>query len=192
MSLVRSMALCLSVASAVIVGGGFASATTTNGNGSASVQHDIQYEIISQRYIALADTTTVAFGRVRQGHASTLVGPDILYATTWTGDVITLAIDPVSQEGISLFFDVLSITAPSSGGCTEGEPGTDQTADPVALTDTAQTVISDITNCGTGMATAEEDIVATTEFTVDATAATADLDYTLPVTTTVTYTIDAP
>jgi hypothetical protein len=164
---------------------------TCTQNPPTSACHAVTYEVLSFRSIALSSTADVAFGVVPQGRTATEDGPDVLYATTWSGDVITVAIDPASLTGIDLLLDVLSITPPTSGGCPSGAAGTDETSSGLVLTTTPQVVVSGIEDCGQGTATAADDVTATTRFTLDTNGANdPDTDYTLPVSTLVTYTID--
>lgn len=181
-----------SSATPVQVVGGVSGPTCDTGS-PTSACHEVSYEIISARSISLESTDTVDFGRVRQGHAAEEFGPDIYYATTWTGDAITVELSEDSQFGISLLFDVLTISPPSGTVQCEGE-GTDSTdPDPVTLTTSPIPVITNIDSCGDpGASDSVDGATATTLFTVDATEANdIETDYTYPVSTTVTYTIDA-
>lgn len=170
-----------------------AGGATCTQNPPTSACHVITYEVLSFRSIALSSTDAVDFEVIRQGSTETESGPDIFYATTWGGDVITLELAADSPLGIDLLFDVLSIAAPASGGCSVGgTAGSDLTSEPVVLSTTVQTVIDTIDDCGQGTATSADDVTATTQFTLNTSGANdPDTNYTTPVTSTVTYTIDA-
>lgn len=188
----RDVLVSLGVALSVVVGGGSAWADRADGNGVARTSHGISYSLQSFRAIALSDTSPVAFGNIRQGHTATLAGPDVLYGTTWTGDQIFATILPESLPGIDLLIEVLEVAPPDNDGC-DTATGTEGTisAMPVVLTADPGVLITGITDCGVGSGARATDAYATTELTVDASAASVDRDYTVPVATTVTYTIDA-
>lgn len=197
--LLRKMRIGVTVLATVVLGGGFATAA---GNAPDSTDHDVSYEIMSFRAIALDNANldaegAVAFGNVRQGHSATVQGPNLRYATTWAGDHIVVSIGSNVDTGIELRMWADNLTGPtaaepamtSAGGpeC-EGTPGTPNTT--VVLTSDVTSLINSITDCG--IDTAGYWASAETYFTVDATLANdADEDYSGPQVKTVTYTIDA-
>lgn len=198
------------VLTTIVVGGGFA--TAADGSDPASVYHEVKYEIMSFRAIALLcpldpdsglPDCTVEFGNVRQGHEATVEGPVLRYATTWANDVIYVDIDSDTAKDVFLEIYTEAPEGPSSlepamtadGGpeCgtdeTPGDPGTDA-ASPVILDTTSQALITGITDCGIDMTSFW--VTAQTHFTVDATLAnTSGVNYSGMQSKTVTYTIDA-
>lgn len=197
--LLRKMRIGATLLATVVLGGGFATAA---GNAPASTDHDVSYEIMSFRAITLDESNldadgAVAFGNVRQGHSATVQGPKVLYATTWTGDHIVVAIGSNVATDLELRMWADNLTGPtnltpaltSAGGpeCT-GTPGTADLT--VVLTSDVTSLINNISDCG--IDTAGYWASADTFFTVDATQANdAMTNYSGPKVKTVTYTIEA-
>lgn len=198
----------------VVIGGGFASAEYGQGSATAGDTVTVSYTVVSYRAIELSTDNPVAFGAVRQGGTAEQDGPEILYATTWTGDKIVASIDTATMGGISLYLYATAITEPdpAASACPAG--GTGGTLAPVVtMNPTPTAVITGISNCGqaatvtypTGSTSASPTysanvapspqtwIVAGTHFTLDTAGTTASpsADYTVPVSKTVTFTIKA-
>lgn len=209
---IRRGVLTLAVAAAVVLGGGFASALDpsppspfTAGNGSASTTVDVTYTVISYRAIELSTADPVEFGAVRQGSTTPLPGPDVLYATTWTGDKIEAQINSDTENGIKLYLYAGQITEPNPA-CPEG--GSVGTAAPTVTLSTAPApFITGIVNCGEAATvtwptitggtptyaantSAGTWILAKSFFELDA-ESVANVDASAPVQKTVTFTIKA-
>lgn len=208
--LMRRLRVGVAVLTTVVIGGGFATAA---GYDADTAQHQVKYEIMSFRAIALGcpidpisglPDCTVRFGSVRQGHLATADGPVLKYATTWANDVIYVRINSDTAEDVELRISTDAPAGPSSlepamtadGGpeCgTFAEPGLpgEPPANPVVLDTTYDNpLITGITDCGIDMTNYW--VTAQTHFEVDATLAnTVGVDYTGVITKTVTYTIDA-
>lgn len=184
---IRKMRTGVLVFLVVVIGGGFSSALP--GNGSDSTTHDVNYEVLSFRSISLDDFADVEISYVRQGSKVTELGPTLLYATTWAGDKITASLD--SDVADALFLNIIPGTPVAPGGSTPCDTPTGEgiASATLALSTAPVDLITSISDCG--LDTTGEWIESDLTFQLDASGATADVDYTGPVTKTVTYTIDA-
>lgn len=195
-ALIRKVRTALMISAVVILGGGFASADT-------SAQHDVTYEIMSFRAIALTSTDPVAFGYVRQGQVATqTMAPILQYATTFASDKIMVSLNSDTQYGVVLSVTAGSPTAPpaspaaapSDGGpACAGAAGSSagEAFENVALSSsTPQPLIVGIQDCGID---AEGYwITSPLVFTVDASNASGEgLMMAGQEIKTVTYTIEA-
>lgn len=207
-------ALTLAIAGVVIIGGGFASAGYGQGSTTADDTVDVSFTIVSYRAIELSGEAVYGFGAVRQGATVPLPGPDILYATTWSGDQIVASIDTPTLSGISLYLAASAPTEPNAeaSACAPGGNGGSVVAT-ATLNPTPTPIITGITNCGkaadviypTGSTLASPTyvpnttpnpqtwVVAGTTFTLDTSLASVspNVDYTVPVVKTVTFMIKA-
>lgn len=183
---IRKLRTGVLVLAAIVVGGGFASATPGNGNDTAS--HDVNYEVLSFRSISLDSINDVEIGYVRQGSFEIADGPTLLYATTWAGDKITASIDSNVAEDLYLYVKASTPVVP--GGSTPCDSGGEGAANnSQALDSGPKDLITAISDCG--LDTTGGWIESALTFKLDATNATANVNYTGPETKIVTYTIDA-